>query len=89
MSRPGPFLAETCLVAPRRRSHSNPGPDTSDPPHGDEALVQAADRVLGAVGRFIAGDLDYGALRLLFRRYQAEAVRAGLAADPAEPEPRE
>lgn len=79
MSRPGPFIAETVLQAPRRRSHLNPGPDTEDGPRGDKALVEAADRVLGAVRLFIAGDLDYGALRLLFRRYQAEVVRAGLA----------
>lgn len=80
MSRPGPFTGETDLQPPRRRAHVNAGvPDTQDPPFGCPDLVRAMDRVLQALQRFIDGDLDYGALRLLVVRYRAEVVRAGLA----------
>lgn len=76
MSRPGPFNAETELQPPRRRGHVNPGPDMEEPPGELDDLIEAADRVLGAVQLFIRGDLDYGALRLLVKRYQGAASAA-------------
>ena len=89
MGRPGPFVAETELQAPRRgwqgpggarstsrRGHVNPGSDFQDPPRADAELVRAADRVLEAAQRFIDGNLPYGAFFLLVSRYRAAAARA-------------